>query len=179
MTHLIRPFCAVAVILCASSTLAQTSTPKQFSELGDLLAGRWASQITLIADWPEFSKKQGEKVNGYTIIKWAVDMHALTEDELIAEGLTKSVYFWDAGLKTIKAVRISSAGSTSTTTYWKKNKDWHWKHAGAQTDGKKLQGTGTLVFEDGGNVMIGDGTLYLDGKELLHYHDVYKRVDKR
>ncbi|TWU39306.1 hypothetical protein [Novipirellula artificiosorum] len=178
MTYRLLPLCVVAFSLTALPAHAQTSTPEQFSELGNQLVGRWASQITLIADWPEFSKKQGEKVNGYTTIKWTANKHALIEDELIAEGLTKSIYFWDVDTKTIKAVRISSAGTTSTTTYWKANETWHWKHVSAQTDGKKLKGSGTLVFEEGGNVWIGDGTAHLDGEELPHYHDVYKRVDK-
>jgi hypothetical protein len=178
MTRLTRLFCAVTILSCVSPVFAQTSTPEQFAELGERLVGRWASRIDLIADWPEFTKKQGDVVDGYTTIKWTADKHALIESELIAEGLTTSFYFWDAGPKTIKAIRVSSAGSVGTTTYWKKDNAWHWKHVAAQTDGKKLTGTGTLIFKDADKTMIGDGTLYLDGEKLPHYHDVYKRVDK-
>ncbi len=178
MNQLFRPcILTIAALFCAPA-LAQTTTQEQFAELGELLVGRWASQITLIADWPEFSKKQGEKVNGYSIMRWAAGKHAVIEDELIAEGLTTSMYFWDADSKTIKAIRITSKGSTATTTYWQKDDKWHWKHVAAQADGKKLQGTGTLLFENGGKTMVGDGTLYLDDEELPHYHDVYKRVGK-
>jgi hypothetical protein len=88
----------VAILLFASTVTAQTSTPAEFTELGELLVVRWVSDITLIADWPEFSKK--------------------------------------------------------------------------------VEGAGHLLFEDNGKTMVADGDLTLDGRPLLHYRDVYRRVAK-
>ena len=178
MNRQTQSLCVLAILLFASTATAQTSTPAEFTELGELLVGRWVSDITLIADWPEFSKKQGEKVNGYLTVKWVADRNGVEEEELIAEGGGTGLYFWEAASKSIKCVRVTTAGTTSTTTYWKKDGVWQWCHAAAQRDGKKVEGAGQLLFEDNGKTMIGDGDLTLDGKPLLHYRDVYRRVGK-
>ena len=41
-----------------------------------------------------------------------------------------------------------------------------------------MEDAGRLLFEDNGKTMVGDGDLTLDGKPLLHYRDVYRRVAK-
>jgi hypothetical protein len=176
MNRLLKLLNLLLILSCGSACFGQTSTPAEYKELGELMVGRWASQITLIADWPEFSLKQGDEVNGYSTISWVSDKHGFQQEELIAEGVETSLYYWDVASKSIKAQRVSSAGSIGATTYWSKDGGWHWRHVCTQRDGKVVKGSGRLLFEDGGKTMIAEGTVYLDDEELPPYRDVYKRV---
>jgi hypothetical protein len=154
------------------------ATREEFVEFGKMNAGRWVGDITLIADWPGISKKQGEKVNSYVTIGWIADGNALAEKESVAESEMNGIVMWHSGTRQIKAHRVTTAGDTSETVFWKQDGQWRWDHSAAALDGKLLVGTGTVTSQDDGNTLVFDGTLFLDGEELPHYHDVYTRVNK-
>ncbi len=154
------------------------TTREEFVEFGNLNAGRWVGDITLIADWPGISKKQGEKVNSHLTVNWIADGSALAEKESVAESEMTGIVMWHSDTKQIKAHRVTTAGDTSETVFWKQEGQWRWNHSGAVLGGKLLVGSGTVVSQDNGNTLIFDGTLFLDGEKLPQYHDVYTRVNK-
>ena len=142
------------------------------------MAGRWTIDVTLIADWPGLSKKKGDKVNGYMSAEWIMDQKGLEQTEHIAEISAKMLFAWDPGSKTIRRLGVGSTGNVGETVFWKDGGKWAWTHKATLQDGRKVQGTGTVTFSNGGKMFIAEGTGYLDGEELLHYRDVYHRVDQ-
>ena len=147
----------LAVLCClpplsglAAEAEAQTdmsSTPEDFKELGELMVGRWMMDVTLIADWPGLSKKQGEKVNGYMSANWIVDQKGLEQVEHIGETSTKMLFVWDPGSKRIRRLGVGSAGDVGETVFWKDGSKWAWKHHATLLDLKQAKARwGFLAF---------------------------------
>lgn len=173
---------SVLVFLAAATTVGQVAgTPTSYAhmrEYGELLAGRWVGDITLIADWPGLSKKKGEKIVSYKTVKWILDNNALQQEECVGETMGRSLHYWDPGSKKIKVFGVNSVGGTGLTTVWLQDGKWVWEHEGLLPDGQKLVGTGTIEVKDGEKTVIYQGKARLDGKDLLPYRDVYTRVSK-
>jgi hypothetical protein len=49
---------------------------------------------------------------------------------------------------------------------------------GCLADGTKYEGQGEMVFKDGGNTLVYEGTFTVNGKKAIDLHDVYKRASK-
>ena len=173
----------LALLICftaSGSVFAQQSSIDELKELGQLKIGRWSSKITLINDWKDLGFKKGQVVNGYTRFEWKSDGRAFIEQEVLGNSIETTFYFFDATEKRIRSVRIGSNGTSSIAVWWKKNGKWHWKIESATTGtGGNLTGEGVSLFENGGKKMIRDGTVFVDGKKLPHYHDEYTKVSDR
>jgi hypothetical protein len=172
---------ATVTLVTTLLTLGQTdmqSTPEQFQEYGDQFAGRWVADITLIADWPGLSKKQGERVTGHWDTRWLANRHIVEGEGHTLEEISRGIAFWDPASKQIKFLDVNSAGTVAEAILWKADGQWRWKYTAAQRDGKRITGTGGFVFSDGGNTYAIQGTLHMDGKELPKLNDIYKRVGK-
>ena len=154
------------------------SNHSQLKEWGELVVGRWVSDITLIADWQGQSKKQGEKLIGHQSVKWIVDKMGIEEESFAGDTTGKTIYAWDAAAKQIKFFNVGSGGGFFEGTLMKKDKKWAWKLEGSLPDGTKMKGTGTWTAKDGGNTLILGGSVFLGGERLPGLHDVYKRVNK-
>ncbi len=160
--------------------IGHTSTREEFEEFGNLLAGRWMGDITLIADWPGEVKKQGDKITAYATYQWIADGSGIEWSDVGGMGTSKTLIAYDAAAKTIRSFNLDAGGGTWQSTIWKKSDtDWGWIVAnGSLNDGRKLTGQGSWLIEDKGNQHIIQGAVQLDGEELPKLHDVYTRVNK-
>lgn len=172
------------IIACAAVCVAGAEEPKSsfedFKQFGELVSGRWAGDITLIADWPGQEKKQGEKITGYATYKFIADGKGIEWDDVGGTTTGKTLITYDASTKYIKAFHVGSDGGNWQTVIWKKSPtEWGWKLvSGGLVDGRKLGGEGSWLFKDGGKTHIIHGKVSLDGEGLPELHDVYTRVNK-
>jgi hypothetical protein len=166
------------VVLAASVVLGQAEpqdTP--LKEYGELIAGRWLGEVTLIADLPGIGKK-GEKVVGHWTVRWITDKKGLEDEFFGGKGTAKSIFFYDPTTKKIRNIGVDSGGTILEMDVWKEGDKWVSKNWGALADGTKTEGTGVLTVTDGGNTLIIDGTGKIGGKDTLPLHDVYRRESK-
>ena len=178
---LVMPLVFVALCNClsAQNTSSETqSSLEQFREFGQAMNGRWVADVTLIANWPGMSKKQGEKVTGHSDVRWVADKYLLENNGFAIEDNTRATTYWDPATKQIQQLIVTSAGSVGHAVIWKRNGVWKWTYEWQQLDGKKGDGTGQFRFTDGGDTYHLEGTLKLDGTELPKLHDIYRRVSK-
>ena len=173
---------AASLVLVTSAVLAQTeakSTREDFKALGELMVGRWMIDVTYIADWPDQTKKQGEKEVGYSTIRWIADGNGLEWEQAIGNGTGKSLVMWDATTSQIMSCNVNTGGTGQVVIWKKSDTEWCWKlTGGGLNDGRKSEGTGTMVFKDGGKTFVLAGKSTLGGKALAPLNDVYTRVGK-
>ncbi len=159
----------------------QETTFAEFKEFGNLMVGRWVGDITFIADWPGQTKRQGDKVTGYTTYSWIVDGKAIESVEHAGNTVGKTLISWDGTTNQIRLSHVGSAGGTYQAVAWKsKPNKWNWRvTGGGQADGKRMGGQGSWTFKDDGNTLVLNGSVLLDGKKLPKLHDVYTRLSER
>ena len=156
----------------------QTSSFEEFQELGERLVGRWAVDVTLIADWPGETKKQGDKLTGYAIYRWIADEKGLEWVQIGGNSIGKTLITFDASTKTIKGFHVGSDGGNWQSVIWKKNdNEWGWKlTGGGVVDGRKLGGTGSWMFKNDKSHVI-QGSVILGDEKLPQLNDVYSRIN--
>jgi len=160
------------------TAVPRQSTPDEFREYGNAFSGRWVQDITLIADWPGLSKKQGDKVIGHETTRWLGNDRVLETDGHLLENFNRGVTYWDPATRQIRLLNVNSAGSVGHAILWKADGVWRWNYEEGHLDGKKAVGTGTIKLEDNGSTSVLEGTLYLDSGQLPPLRDVSKRVGK-
>lgn len=172
----------VSTIVFANPLIASAedpeSTPDEFREFGKLLVGRWAGDITLIADWPGQEKKQGEEIVGYSTYSLIADGMGIEWESVAGTTAAKTLIVYDASTKNIKAFNVGTDGGHWQTVIWKKSDDeWAWKLvAGGLVDGRELRGEGSWIFENDGRTHRVQGDVTLAGEALPELNDKYTRV---
>jgi hypothetical protein len=168
----------VLAMVCGQSDMH--STPQDFQELGKLMVGRWSGDITLIADWPGMKKKAGEKLINYRTAQWAADGKAFTDTVVGGETTGISLWIFDPVAKQIRQRAVDSAGGSIDAIAWKEDSArWGFKvTSGGLADGTKMEGTGHLLFTDGGKSYVVEADVTLGGKPLLKLHDTYVRLNQ-
>lgn len=170
----------IAIAIVSPAFAQEDSSFDDFKQFGKLLTGRWAGDITLIADWPGQQKKQGDKITGYATYKFIMDGKGIEWDDIGGTSAGKTLITYDASTKRIKTFHVDTGGGNWQTVIWKKsNTEWGWKlTGGGLVDGRKFGGKGLWVFSENGKEHIIKGAVTLDGKELPKLHDVYTRVNQ-
>jgi hypothetical protein len=172
----------LTVLLLASTPLIapanETSTAEDFQELGELLVGRWKSDIKFISDWPKEEKGRGERVVGYANFSYAADRHVVLGTETGGNNIGQWMLAFNGVTKQIRLIIAGSAGSVIEATVWKKSEGRYGVRvtAGGQADGKALGGVAEWVFTDGNKTLTMQGKITLEGKDLDPYKDVYTRL---
>jgi len=157
-----------------SARAVQASNP--LKEFGDLVAGRWMSEIVFAVDLPGLGKK-GDKVTGFDTWRWAVDGALLENNWLLGATSGRVTAWWDASAGQIMALEVDSGGGWAQGPIVKQRAKWVWSRAGAFTDGRRVEFLGSYSVEDNGQTLIHAGTAILEGARN-EYRDVYRRVGK-
>ncbi len=175
-------FIASSLVLLSSSFLIadhhQTSTAAEFAELGNRLAGRWTADVTLIADWPGLDQKKGDKLVGYTDFHWAADKKAIVQTGKVGKAANLAMWTRDPVSEQITGRLVNTAGTVLNAVFWKETSDiWGFSMTGSISNGKKQEGSGQIVFADGGKTFawISDN-MTLDGKPIDKLRDVNHRL---
>lgn len=171
---LITVICAVgaAVVLVAAPAPKQASTALQ--ELGDLLVGRWKSDVTWAVDYPGLGKK-GEKVVGFDVWKRTADRAALECDWLLGDTCGRTLLWWDASTKQIRTLDVNSGGNWAQGTVTKQGTKWVWATAGSFADGRRVEYQSETTFADNGGSRVDAGATILEGVRN-EFRDVFRRV---
>jgi len=171
-------FIALATLFAlAISTPAQSQgkdTP--LSELGDLIVGRWMSEVTWAVDYPGRGKK-GEKVTGVEICSWVVDKTAIKCEGYAGETTWIGLYWWDAESKSLKSVGLDSGGNWAEGTIAKSGPKLEGSASGNFADGQRVKYEWETTFTNGGNTRIEKGATILNGVRN-EFRDVFERVGK-
>ena len=156
------------------SSLAGGDTP--LKEVGNLLIGRWMSEITWAVDYPGIGKK-GEKVTGYTVYRWIADGTAIECEWYAGKTTGKVLWGWDASSKQIKIFGLDSGGRWDEGTISKQGSKFVGTSAGSFMDGQRVDYKWEMTFQDDGNTLIETGATILAGVRN-EFRDVFKRVAK-
>ena len=158
-----------------SGPAVKTSAPR-LQELGDLLIGRWTSDVTWAVDYPGLGKK-GEKVTGFDVWRWTADGAALESDWLGGATSGRTLMWWDASAKQIRTLDVDSGGNWAQGTITKQGTKWKWTTAGAFSDGRRVEYESEMTFPDIGQSRINAGATILEGVRN-EFRDAFKRVAK-
>jgi len=161
-----------AIAVLAAPAPKQPATGLQ--ELGDLLVGRWTSDVTWAVDYPGLGKK-GEKVTGFDVWRRTVDGAALECDWLLGATCGRTVIWWDASAKQIRTLDVDSGGNWAQGTITKQGTKWVWATAGSFADGRRVEYQSETTFPDNGRSRVTAGATILDGVRN-EFRDVFKRV---
>ena len=162
----------VAVALAAAPAPKQPTTALQ--ELGDLLVGRWTSDVTWAVDYPGLGKK-GEKVMGFDVWKRVADGAALECDCLLGATCGRTLLWWDASTKQIRTLDVNSGGNWAQGTVTKQGTKWVWATAGSFADGRRVEYQSESTFSDNARSRVDAGATILDGVRN-EFRDVFTRV---
>jgi hypothetical protein len=154
----------------------ESSTRKDFQEFGELCVGRWAGEITLIADWPGEKNKKGSKVTAYREYTWAADKNAIQVSHNGGTSAATEIIAFDPISKKIKWVSVNTGGAFAVIEIWKKSDDvFGWRLSGGGTpDGQAYGGEGEWRFSKDRKTITGSVTL--GGKSADPLNDVYVRL---
>ncbi|MBC8875588.1 MAG: hypothetical protein H8E44_39680 [Planctomycetes bacterium] len=166
----------LSIALCASAVFGQTSTRQDFEEYCQIMQGRWVGEITLVTDMPGLGKA-GEKLTAYVEDRIIADGNALEGMLYAGKGMAKWIVVWDAGSKQIRALGVSSGGSTLQTVTSKKDGKWVEKRSGSKPDGSPLEINATLTISPDRDTHTWSGTTF-DGVKTEDWCNVWKRVGK-
>ncbi len=150
----------------------QLTTPLQ--ELGDLLVGRWTSDVTWAVDYPGLGQK-GEKVTGFDVWRRTADGRALECDWLLGATCGRTLLWWDASAQQIRTLDINSGGNWAQGTVTKRGTKWAWATAGRFADGRRVEYQSETTFADDGRSRVDAGATILDGVRN-EFRDTFKRV---
>ena len=159
-------------LLWAAPAPQQANTP--LKELGDLIIGRWTSDVTWAVDYPGLGKK-GEKVTGFDVWRWTVDGAALECDWLLGATSGRTLMWWDASAKQIRTLDIDSGGNWAQGTIAKQATKWVWATAGSFADGRRVEYQSEMTFSDSGRSRVNAGATILGGVRN-EFRDTFKRV---
>ncbi len=162
----------------AYSDKLETATAAEFEEFGNKVVGRWVDDITLIADWPGLKKKRGDKMVGYTTVRWAAGKKAIISNSVGGETTGLGLWTHDPISKKINVKIVDSAGSVLDAVVWKESEDkWAFRMTGSIADGRKQKGSGYIVFSDGGKTQtLSSNNMTLDGEGIGELNDVSHRL---
>lgn len=167
---------AIIALSLVGSAFGQTKTPTPLKEIGDVLVGRWTSEVVWAVDYPGLGKK-GEKVMGYETMNWIIDGQALEGNWITGKTIGKFIIWWDASREQIKVLSLDSSGRTSEGTITKKGRTFIGKASGSFNDGRKVSYEWKTSLQDNGNTRIESGATILNGVRN-EFRDVFKRVAK-
>lgn len=168
---------ALFAAILASPTFAQTSTREDFQEFCETWRGRWAGEVTWVADWPGLGKR-GETVTAYWEGRVTEDGNAMIGKFYGGTGSSTSFIFFDPGAKQIKWLWVESGGRVSRSTMHKKDGKWVQEGSGTSPDGAKNEYVSTVTISDNGNTHTWTGSGTVDGKRVDDQHDVWRRMAK-
>ena len=167
----------VAGMMLVGQAEVNATTPKDFQEYGELMAGRWIGDVTLVADWPGFGKK-GEKIVAHLTVRWIADRKGLEAEAFGGPGSGRGFTFLDPGSARIKEYRVSSDGTAGSFEIWKKDGKWLWRNKGHLADGTPFESSGETIVSESGNTITYVGTGTMAGKPMLPLKDIYRRMSK-
>jgi hypothetical protein len=167
----------VATVSVLAEDNPPTATFQDFQEFSKKMEGRWVAKIKLIHDWPGFEKKKGEITEGHSLRRIVADGHALEDIGLCAGSESRALFYWDAGLKTIKIVLVTNAGITYSGSLGRNGDQWICIFEGRMPDGQKMTGKNVCFFKKDGTQVL-EGQTYLEGKPMDPLHDEYRKVSK-
>lgn len=181
---MIRTTALAAVLIAAIYTNVkgdETSTASEFRELGQLLVGRWQSDVKFIESWPGEEKGRGERVVGYANFKYAADRQVILGTETGGNNIGHWMLVYNGVSKQIKLVIAGSAGTVIEAVVWKKSSGKYGVKltGGGQADGKALGGVAEWGFSNSNKILTMQGKITLDGNELDPYKDIYKRLSPK
>lgn len=177
MKGIMIPVCLL--LLFTASAAAQTPGQQSrapIKEFGDLIVGRWISDVTWAVDYPGLGKK-GEKVTGFDAWRWVVDGAALECDWLLGATSGRTIMWWDASTKQVRTLDVDSGGNWSGGTVVKQDAKWVWVRKGSFADGRNVEYRSETTFQDNGRTRVDAGATILGGVRN-EYRDIFKRVTK-
>lgn len=153
---------------------SQSANP--LKEFGDLVIGRWMSEVTWAVDYPGVGKK-GDKVTGFDVWRWVADGAALECEWLLGPTSGRVLLWWDASTSQVRGLEVDSGGGWAQGTLTKHGTSWAWWRGGSLADGRRVEYQSELSFPDDGQTRTDTGATILDGARN-EYRDVYRRVGR-
>jgi hypothetical protein len=160
-----------------SEDTCPTATFEDFQLFCKQLEGRWVGKIKLIHDWPGFNKKKGDVTEGHNLRRVVADGRVMEEIAFCAGSESRTLFFWDAGAKTIKIVLVTNGGITYSGCLGPQGEKWVCVFEGYMPTGEKMTGKNFCYIRDDG-VQVLEGQTYLEGKPMAPLHDEYHKVSK-
>jgi hypothetical protein len=176
---------ALVGTLVSGFALAQAAPPgptpasqpaNPLMEFGDLIVGRWMSEITWAADYPGLGKK-GEQHTGFDVWSWVADGAALECDWVLGPTAGRWLVWWDPSTEQIRVLEVDSGRNWAQGTITKQGTTWMVSRQGTFADGRPVEYQFQMSFQDDGQTHIDTGVTILEGTRS-EFRDVYRRVGR-
>ena len=174
MSKIIVALTALLALALSAAAAPQQAGSAPLKDVGDLIVGRWVSEITWAVDYPGVGKK-GEKVTGYDVCRWIADRTAVECEGFAGKTTSKTLLWWDAASKQVKIFGLDSGGNWSEGTFSKQGPKLVGATSGSFADGRRVEYKWEVTFQDNGNTRIETGATILGGVRN-EFRDTYKRV---
>jgi len=158
-------------------TRVKPTTREDFEEYCKLNEGRWVGDVTLIADWPGVGKK-GQKLTAYYESTIAQDGNALIAKNYTGKGSGTSLTVFDTSTNQIKGTWVSTGGSISHYTLFRRDGKWMEKTTGSNPNGDKIVLDTTFTYSDNGTKCIITSSGTVGDDKTKDQYDVWRKVSK-
>ena len=151
------------------------SSLDEFYEFGEVIQGRWVSEIIWINDWPGYGKR-GDTDTGYAEYQISHNRRVVTGREYAGPGSDRSLLYYDASKQQIVQQVLSSGGNLFTHLIYKKDGEWNYKIMGSTGEGQEITGSAIRYISDQGQTHRWIGEMFIDGERLDPLRDTYRRI---